>query len=65
MERGERKVLAHYDAFIPSKNGQFVEPSNKVPSSSDVASYEYRKSEYRKGVHVDAGSYCRLWGRIS
>lgn len=42
-----------YDnTFIPSKYDQFVETGNKIPSGSDVASYEDGKSKNGEGVHV-------------
>jgi hypothetical protein len=41
----------HDHAVIPGKDGELTEARHKVPSSSDVASYEDAERENREWVH--------------
>lgn len=43
---------AYYDAVIPGKNCQLVEPSDEVPASSRVACNEDSKRDDGEGVHI-------------
>jgi len=45
------RTSTYDNSVVPSKYSQFVESSYKIPTRSDVAGYEDRKSEDRKWVH--------------
>lgn len=42
---------AYHDAVVPGKNGQFVQPSNKIPPRGDVSSDEDAEREDGEWVH--------------
>jgi len=39
------------DSVVPGEDCKLIKSSNQIPPRSDVAGYEDRKSEDRKGVH--------------
>lgn len=41
----------HDHSVVPSEDGKFIEAGNKIPSSSDVASYKNAQSQDGEGVH--------------
>lgn len=50
-------MYTYNDAVVPSENRKLIQPSDEVPTRSDVASKKDAKSEDRDGVHECSRAY--------